>query len=162
MLGTSLRWPMAAVALSTLVALGGCDSLGGGGNKVDECPAIVKVNDGMGIHGELCETNADCEYGQCVTSTSITGGAVKFCTKKCRCGIGSECNDDPSIREGLEAKCVRMPTQATGEPLTGAFCVQECVSVSDCKLLDEAYNRCDFPQSIHGSVGARKVCLIVP
>ena len=152
---------LSAALLLTLSTLApACDSLGGGDPAGCEDPVLSNPN-GLG-HGQVCEQDADCEYGRCVASPAITGGAFKVCTKDCSCGANSDCGVDLSPAgvdpsQATAGECIRFP-QKSSEPII-SMCLPPCQSVSDCTALGDQYTDCALPESTYGIVGLYKVCV---
>ena len=141
---------------TTSVGGGDSGSTGGGDTQNDGLcshPDNAIIDASAGAHGSECTSNSDCQYGRCVSSPLITGGALSFCTKQCNCGANSVCADDVGAN-GEPATCLRFgATYYPDEPDT-AYCAQICKSLDDCLALSAGYTHCET-----APVGVQKVCV---
>jgi len=137
-----------AAAAALLLA---CDTTGDDASTAGQCPhADQAIGDASALpHGSQCTSDADCQYGQCVTSELVTGFNFKCCTKQCSCGENSQCSQD-----GAGFTCLRYGPSYPDEPYA-AFCAPTCTSVSDCAGLGP-YTACD---NIAGA-GIKDVCVV--
>ena len=129
---------------------------GGGGDNGDGLcshPDNVLSNPSGGTHGAECTDDSDCQYGLCVTSPLVSGGAFSFCTKQCNCGANSSCKDDTGSG-GQLGECLRFGLSSYPDEPDTAYCQQTCSSLADCQDLSDKYTACKIV------VGTRKVCAV--
>lgn len=143
------------LALSVALGALGCESAST--TDVGICQyttPVVKKSDGK-LHGEPCDSDAECKYGTCTKAAMQLGGAGTkgVCTKQCSCGgATSVCGADDVT--GKVFKCIKAPTGA------GSECALSCASAADCMAVNPDLKYC-ISSSSKFQTGV-KVCSATP
>ena len=133
----------------------GCDSANSGTNTgpLTRCDlSIVEKNPNTGDYSEACESDADCDYGECMMpgdAGNLTNTQFGFCTRGCECGddTASQLSD---AEKTAGWSCIYPPTPAQHK----RHLVFKCNSVADCQAFDSRWTSCKNPSS----GGSRPVC----